>query len=100
MQAAAVLGCLVQCSRARSAVWAAGGGSTLLPALLQSTPLALSGERPSDQYGEARVSHCISSCCKSPRKCQRCCPGRLKVQQGSKGHSLFCKLHALEHFFK
>ena len=46
VQAAAVLGCLVQCSRARSAVWAAGGGSTLLPALLGASPLALSGEQP------------------------------------------------------
>ncbi|BDA49930.1 hypothetical protein COCOBI_15-0580 [Coccomyxa sp. Obi] len=43
VQAAAVLGCLVQCSRARSAVWAAGGGSVLLPALHEASPLALSG---------------------------------------------------------
>lgn len=46
VQAAAVLGCLVQCSRARSAVWAAGGGSVLLPALLEACPLALSGGVP------------------------------------------------------
>ena len=45
VQAAAVLGCLVQCSRGRSAVWAAGGGSVLLPALHEASPLALSGGR-------------------------------------------------------
>ena len=55
VQAAAVLGCLVQCSRARSAVWAAGGGSTLLPALLEASPLALSGKQPFQLFLKAKL---------------------------------------------
>ena len=46
MQAAALLGCLVQKSApARSAIWAAGGGSVLLPALPGASGLAQSGAR-------------------------------------------------------
>ena len=42
-QAAAVLGRLVEQGPARNAIWAAGGGSLLLPALPSASPLALSG---------------------------------------------------------
>ncbi len=42
-QAAAVLGRLAEHGAARNAIWAAGGGSLLLPALPGASPLALSG---------------------------------------------------------
>ena len=44
MHAATVLGVLVNCRRVRGAVWAAGGGSVLLPTVATASPQALRGK--------------------------------------------------------
>lgn len=44
MHAATVLGALVNCRRVRGAIWAAGGGSVLLPSMATASPQALRGE--------------------------------------------------------
>ena len=43
MHAATVLGVLVNCRRVRGAIWAAGGGSVLLPTVATASPQSLRG---------------------------------------------------------
>ena len=43
MHAATVLGVLVNCRRVRGAIWAAGGGSVLLPTVATASPQTLRG---------------------------------------------------------
>ena len=44
MHAATVLGVLVNCRRVRGAIWAAGGGSALLPTVATASPQTLRGK--------------------------------------------------------